>query len=229
MILRMDDREKTSRLESAEKFFKKMGYTPCVDHLLVGDYVFHDRICFEYKTASDMIGSIKDGRVFKQAKNMLQYEYSYVIVVGSVPKQINKDNKKAYWNKSSNGTRFTVKAYLGAVARLETYSNVLVVENQQQAWVLMDSLVSKIFQDNVNVKMIDKPQVGLTNPVASYLSCIYVNDTQRLPVRTALNIVEFLKFHGMKLLDLQHDDLTAIDGIGKKTADAVINAIGELR
>ena len=232
MILKIDDRESSSRIKSAEKFFKKMGYTPCVEHLTVGDYVFHDRICFEYKTASDMIGSIKDGRVFRQARNMKQYEYSFVIVEGSVPKQLQKDNKEAYWKRNNNSkpsSIFTVKSYLGAVARLETYSDVLIVENRQQAWILMDSLVSKIFKDNVDVKMVERPLSGLINPVASYLSCIYINDSQRLPVRTSLNIVEYMDENGMKLLDLTYDDLVNMKGIGKKTASAVMNAIGELK
>jgi len=229
MIVRIDNRESQSRIKSAEKFFKKMGYRPVVEQLSVGDYVFHDRICFEFKTASDMIGSIKDGRIFRQARNMLQYEYSFIIVVGSVPKQINKDNKNAYWYRNENQNRFTVKSYIGAVARLETYSDVLVVDNQQQAFQLMDALVSKIFKDNVDVKMIDRPQSGLYNPVASYLSCIYINDSQRLSAKAALKICEFLEENQMKLLDLEVSDLMSIDGIGKKTAQAVFDAIGELK
>ena len=234
MIVKIDNRESQSRIKSAENFFKKMGYGTSVEHLNVGDYVFHDRICFEYKNASDMIGSIKDGRVFKQARNMLQYDYSYVIIEGSVPKQINQDNSKAYWNCNSNNKKkpqssFTVKSYLGAVARLETYSDVLVVENRQQAWILMDALVSKIFKDNVDVKMVDRPQTGLTNPIASYLSCIYINDHQRLPVKSALKITDYLEDNGLKLLDLEYSDLISIEGIGKKTAQAVDIAIGELK
>ncbi len=227
MKVLIDNREKKSRIESAEKFFKKMGYKPVVETLPVGDYVFHDRICFEYKTPSDMIGSIKDGRIFRQARNMLQYEYSFIIVAGSVPKQINKDNKSAYWYNGNQS--FTVKAYIGAVARLETYSRVLVVDNQKQAFQLMDALVSKIFMDNVDVKMIDRPQSGLYNPIASYLSCIYINDTQRLSAKAALKICDYLKENQLKLLDLEINDLMSIDGIGKKTAQAVFDAIGELK
>jgi len=230
MIVKIDNRESQSRIKSAEKYFNKMGYRTVVEQLSVGDYVFHDRICFEFKTASDMIGSIKDGRIFRQAKNMLQYDYSYIIVVGSVPKQINKDNKKAYWYKGNNPqSHFTVKAYIGAIARLETYSDVLVVDNQQQAFQLMDALVSKIFKDNVDVKMVDRPQSGLFNPVASYLSCIYINDSTRLSAKAALKICDYLEESQMKLLDLGIDDLMSIDGIGKKTAQAVFDAIGELK
>lgn len=230
MKVLIDNRESKTRIKSAEKFFKKLGYKPIVETLTVGDYVFHDRICFEYKTASDMIGSIKDGRIFRQARNMLQYDYSFIIVVGSVPQQINKDNKNAYWYKgNSPKNRFTVKAYIGAVARLETYSRVLVVDNQQQAFQLMDALVSKIFMDNVDVKMIDRPQSGLYNPVASYLSCIYINDSQRLSAKAALKVCEFLEENHLKLFDLEVNDLMSIDGIGKKTAQAVFDAIGELK
>lgn len=228
MIVKIDNREKPSRIKSAIKFFEKRGYGTSVEQLAVGDYVFHDRICFEYKTASDMIGSIKDGRVFRQAINMKQYDYSYVIIEGSVPQQINKDNKNAYWYKGTKGNQFSVKAYIGAIARLETYSHVLIVENKRQAWQLMDALVTKIFQDDVNVKMVDRPQAGLINPVASYLSCIYVNDSQRLSVKNALKIVEFLDENEKSLLDLDLNDLISIDGIGKKTAQAVLQGIGEL-
>ena len=111
---------------------------------------------------------------------------------------------------------------------METYSDVLVVDNQQQAWILMDSLVSKIFADNVDIKMVDRPQSGLTNPIASYLSCVYVNDSQRVSVKNALKIVDYLGENDKKLLELSVSDLTSIDGIGKKTAEAVVEAIGEL-
>lgn len=227
MIVKIDNRESKSRIKSAVKYFETNGYGVSVEQLNVGDYVFHDRICFEYKTASDMIGSIKDGRVFRQARNMKQYEHSFVIVEGSVPRQINKDNKRAYWKKNDN-TVFTVKSWIGAFARLETYSDVLVVDNQQQAWLLMDALVSKIFKDNVDVKMVDRPQNGLINPVASYISCIYVNDSQRVSVKNALKIVDYWKNNDKKLIELTVSDLTGIDGIGEKTAEAVVEAIGEL-
>ena len=228
MMIKIDDRESKSRINSATKFFKKLGYNPVVEHLAVGDYVFYDRICFEYKTASDMIGSIKDGRVFRQAKNMKQYEYSFVIVEGSVPQEIeNQSSKNAYWKKEKGYKGdFTQKAWLGAYARLETYSDVLIVETRQQAWKLMDALVSKIFADNVDIKMIDTPQSGLTNPVASYLSCVYINDSQRLPKSTALKITEQYGLENVTdLTFLTKEDLLSVRGVGKKTADAIMEAI----
>ena len=51
MIVKIDEREKSSRIHSAIKFFEKMGYSTSVETLPVGDYVFGDKICFEYKSA----------------------------------------------------------------------------------------------------------------------------------------------------------------------------------
>lgn len=224
MIVKIDNRESKARIKSAVKYFEKMGYTTSVEQLTIGDYVFHDRICFEYKTSSDMIGSIKNGRVFRQARNMNQYEHSYVLVEGSVPQEINAQNSKSYWRKQKGG--FNLNAWIGAYARLETYSDVLVVDNQSQAWKLMDALVSKLFKDNVDIKMIDTPQNGLINPVASYLSCVYVNDSQRLPKSTALKITEQYDLKCVTdLMFLTFDDILAVKGVGKKTAEAIINAI----
>lgn len=223
MIVKIDEREKKSRIESAEKFFRKQGHVVIRETLVIGDYLFDDKICFEYKSAKDMIESIKDGRVFKQARNMKQYEHSFVIVVGSVPVEVNKQNKY----KSQKF--FTVKAWLGAFARLETYTSVLIVENNQQAWQLMESLVSKILKDNVDIKSVDRPQRGLSNPIASYLSCIYINDSQRLRVKSALAIVDYLEDNGMGLLDLTKDNLLEINGIADKTAEAILDAIGDLK
>jgi ERCC4-type nuclease len=225
-MIRIDNREKDSRIRSATSFFEKMDYSCKVEQLAVGDYVFHDRICFEYKTASDMIGSIMDGRVFRQARNMKQYEYSYIIVVGNVAKTINDRNKKAYWRKYPSKNSFTVYSWLGALARLSTYSQVIVLDNDQQCWKFMDSIVSKILKDNNDVKMVDKPQNGLINPVASYLSCIYINDSQRLPTATAVRITEEYGLETVsQLTSLTKKDLLKVRGIGEKTADAIVEAI----
>ena len=225
-MIRIDDREKDSRIRSATSFFEKLGYSCKTQHLTVADYVFHDRIAFEYKTASDMIGSIMDGRVFRQARNMKQYEYSYIIVVGNVAKEINARNKKAYWRKYPSKNSFTVYSWLGALARLSISSQVICLDNDQQCWKFMDLIVSKILKDNNDVKMVDKPQNGLINPVASYLSCIYVNDSQRLPTSTAVRITDEFGLETVsQLVALSKEDLLKVRGIGDKTADAIVEAI----
>lgn len=227
-MIRIDDRESDSRKKSAIKFFEKRNHRVIEDHLAVGDYVFYDRIAFEYKTASDMIGSIIDGRVFRQASNMRQYDYSAIVVVGNVAEEINNRNSKAYWRKykPKKQKKFTVESWLGALARLSTYSRVICLDNRQQAWKFMETYVAKILKDDVDVKLVDRPQNGLINPVASYLSCIYVNDTQRLPKSTAVKIQKEYDLKNVtQLTALTKEDLLNVSGVGNKTADAILEAI----
>jgi DNA integrity scanning protein DisA with diadenylate cyclase activity len=100
------------------------------------------------------------------------------------------------------------------------------VDNNQQAWTLMKYLVEKILDDDKDIKSVDKPQFKLTDPIASFLGCIYVNNSQRLSIKQAVLIREHLHLETLKdLLDVTYDDLVGIKGIGSKTAKAVIDVI----
>ena len=226
MKLLIDNREDKKRINSATRFFESSTYKVSSQKLPIGDYVFDDKVVFEYKTPSDMINSIMDGRIFKQANNMLQYPFSYVIVVGNVADEINRRNEPKYYNKYNKMRSFTIKSYLGALARLYTYSNVIHVDNNQQAWILMKYLVEKLLTDNKDVKAIDKPHFKLTDPIATFLGCIYVNDTQRISSKQAILIREYLHLETLHdLLSIEYEDLVDIKGIGSKTAKAVMEAI----
>lgn len=224
MKLVIDNREDNKRINSATRFFES--YAVEVEQLPIGDYVFEDKIVFEYKTPSDMVNSIMDGRIFKQAHNMKQYPFSYVIIVGNVADEINRRNEPKYWNKYNKIRTFTIKSYLGALARLYTYTNVINVDNNQQAWTLMQYLVEKLLDANQDVKAIEKPQFKLTDPIASFLGCIYVNNSQRLSIKQAVLIREYLHLETLDdLLNVTYEDLVGIKGIGSKTAKAVMEVI----
>ena len=224
MKLVIDNREDNKRINSATRFFST--YSVKTDQLPIGDYLFEDKIVFEYKTPSDMINSIMDGRIFKQAHNMEQYPFSFVIIVGNVADEINRRNEPKYWNKYNRIRTFTIKSYLGALARLYTYTKVIHVDNNQQAWTLMQYLVEKLLEENKDIKAIDKPQFKLTDPIASFLGCIYVNNSQRLSIKQAVLIREYLHLETLEdLLNVTYEDLVSIKGIGSKTAKAVIEVI----
>lgn len=237
MNIKIDNREDKKRIKSCVKYFtgenykaKKNSYNgkgniATVGTMTVGDYIFDDKVCFEYKRADDFIGSVMSGRVFKQSRNMQQYPFSYVIIVGNVAKEINTRNERKYWNGRGKLKSFTVKQYLGAVARLSVDGKVLHVDNQQQGWILMESLASKCLED-ASVKGIDKPSFKLTDPIASFLGCIYVNDTSRLAMNQAVLIREHLHLETLTdLMNVTYDDLIGIKGIGEVTATAVIKAL----
>lgn len=224
MKLVIDNREDTKRINSATRFFST--YSVSTSQLPIGDYLFADKVVFEYKTPSDMVNSIIDGRIFRQAHNMEQYPFHYVIIVGNVADEINRRNEPKYYNKYNRMRAFTIKSYLGALARLYTYTTVIHVDNNQQAWILMQYLVEKLLEDNKNIKAIDKPHFKLTDPIASFLGCIYVNNSQRLSIKQAVLIREHCHLETLEdLLNVTYEDLVDIKGIGSKTAKAVMEAI----
>lgn len=237
MNIEIDNREDNRRIASAVKYYTHQDYHQdkreyhgnlnhaFISKLSIGDYLFDKKIAFEYKTPSDIINSIIDGRVFKQAEQMNQYPYSFVIIVGNVAEEINRRNEPKYYNKYNKIRTFTLKNYLGALARLYTYSKVIHVDNNRQAWILMDYLVSKLLE-NKSVKALDKPSFKLTDPIASFLGLIYVNDKQRVTSKQAVLIREHL---GLKTLtdlcNIEYEDLVGIKGIGSKTARKIMECI----
>ena len=237
MNIKIDNREDKSRINSCVNFYTKQDYKKdilnyhgfnnhvIIDKLAIGDYVFEDKVCFEFKTASDMINSIMDGRIFKQAHHMKQYPFSYVIVVGNVADEINRRNEPKYYNKYNKMRTFTLKNYLGALARLYTYTKVVHLDNNQQCWILMEYLVTKLLDEN-DVKPLDKPSFKLTDPIASFLGCIYVNQNQRVSSKQAILIREHLHLETLQdLLNVTYDDLVSVKGIGSKTARKIMDVL----
>ena len=223
MKLQIDNRESNTRISSACQYFHD--YDIQVGSYPVGDFIFEDKVCFEYKTANDIISSIIDGRVFRQVERMKQYPYSYVVIVGNVADTINERNAN-YWNRKHQLKQFTVRNYLGALARLQIESKVVHVDNNQQAWVIMEFLTKKLLDKNPNIRGVDRPKATLSDPIATFLSCIYINDSQRLGIKTAVMIREYLKLENLSdLLQVTYDDLVSVKGVGSKTARRIMDVL----
>ena len=220
----IDNRESKSRINSALQYFSDK-YEIETDNYPVGDFIFDGKVCFEYKTANDMISSVIDNRVFRQAERMKQYPFSYIIIVGNVANAINERNA-SYWNRKNQVRQFTVKNYLGSLARLNIDSHVIHVDNNTQCWILMDFLVKKLLDKNPHVRGVDRPKATLSDPIATFLSCIYINDSQRLGIKTAVMIREYLHLESLKdLLDVEYDDLVKVKGVGVKTAKKIMEVL----
>lgn len=234
--LLIDNRESKTRINSALNYFightqmedgkyKGNGNVAKVSTLPVGDFVFDNKVIFEYKTANDIISSIIDGRVFRQVEKMKQYPFSYVIIVGNVAQTINERNEN-YWNRRNQVKQFTVRNYLGALARLQVESKVIHVDNNQQCWTVMDFIVQKLLDENPNVRGVDRPKVTLSDPIATFLSCIYINENSRLGIKTAVMIREYLHLESLSdLLDVKYEDLVKVKGVGVKTAKKIMEVL----
>ena len=224
MKLQIDNRESKSRINSAVQYFNDK-YEIETDNYPVGDFIFDNKVVFEYKTAPDIVSSIIDNRVFRQVEKMKQYPFSYVIVVGNVAEHINERNAN-YWNRRNQVKQFTVRNYLGALARLQIESKVIHVDNNQQAWTIMDFITKKLLDDNPDIRGVDRPKATLSDPIATFLSCIYINDSQRLGIKTAVMIREYLHLENLSdLLAVSYDDLVKVKGVGSKTARRIMDVL----
>ena len=227
MELEIDVREATSRKESAYQFFTGKSYDVSVKQLTIGDFIFDKKIVFEWKEPNDIINSIMDGRIFRQTKRMRQHPKSYVIIVGDVFQEIrsryDSPENPLFWEYRSGKMKpFTVINYIGALATLYENDRVIHVENQHQAFTLMDYLVRNILQKNADMKSVDKPVCKMTDSVSTFLACI-----DGISIKKALLVKNSLGLECLRdLLDISYDDLTKIKGIGSKTARKIMEEIG---
>lgn len=74
----IDDREPA---EFAELFRAAGAKSVSVAHLSMGDFIVNGRWLFERKTMGDFCASLVDGRLFKQALRMLQWEGPVVLLL----------------------------------------------------------------------------------------------------------------------------------------------------
>ena len=217
MNLKIDDREQ-NRIQSATDYYTKQGYNVTIEELPIGDYIFQDKVCFEFKTIPDFISSIQSGRVFNQAINMAEtYPYNYVIIHGD------EHNRAKTLAMSRHYQPITIYQYLAAIASLNRY--ITVIESYtpyiEEAYYRMMITSKKCLQDKPIVKKFPKKH---RNPALNYLCyCVY-----GLNYKRATDIVNTLDLHTLEdLLYLDHDKLTRINGIGPKLADKIINTISD--
>lgn len=216
--LKIDDREKKSRIESARRFFEEKHISTKTDRLPIGDYLFNDKLVFEWKSPADFVHSIIDKRIFKQIQRMKQYPHKYVIIVGNVFEYLREQYiiRRRYSLKE-----FTVNNVLGALASILEYDKVIMVENDNQAFTIMSFLAQNILTKDKH-DPIDKPVCRMSDSVGTFLCCIDNVNTKK-----AILIKEQLKLECLRdLLNVTREDLIGISGIGKKTADKILGEIG---
>lgn len=215
MKIQIDAREK-DRIRSSTKYYTEQGLDVEVCELPVGDYVFDDKVCFEFKLVSDFIASIQDHRVFNQSIEMAEnYDHAFVIIYGDL------FNRSKYLAMSRNYREISVFQYIGAISSLNRYVTVLQVYNPyiDEAYYTMMVQAKKCLSNKPIVKKFPRKH---RNPAYNYLSyCVYGVNSKR-----ASEICSQLDLHTLEdLLYLDHHQLTNIDGIGPKLADRILTTI----
>ena len=221
MLVKIDTREK-DRIQSATAYFKEQGLEVSVEELEIGDYIFSNgesEVVFEFKLVSDFIASIQDHRVFNQSIEMAEnYDYAFVIIHGDMA------TRSKCIAMSRNYREVNLFQYIGAISSLNRYVTVLQVYSPfiNESYYTMMKQAEKCLSNKPIVKKFSRKN---KNPVMNYLCyCIY-----GINYKKAKLIVDTYNLKSLAdLMKLNKEDLCLINGISDKTAQNILNAIGEL-
>lgn len=215
--VKIDNREKYSRIEHAKEYFEENGCDVIVQELPFGDYIFNDEVVFEYKSLSDFVQSVQSQRVFNQAIDQSTvFKYHFIIVVS------NERERRGYFNKLKHNCNhnlyFTHYKFIGAIARLNTFTTVIQANTEKEAFIYMRSQARKCLDNKHIVKRLEKKT---DNPCFNWLMNIkHISD-----VKAELIVKELGLETLTDLLKITNTDLESIDGIGSSTASIVMKSI----
>lgn len=167
--------------------------------LSLGDYIISDRIIVERKSGNDLAQSIMDGRLFDQAKRLIDtYETPVLIVEGDVPM------KKA--------------AFQGAIVSvIKNGISVLTVENTQETVEILNRMALSEVKEKRG-PVVRKKHKKKNDPETTAIHALsMIPGISYKKSESLLN-----QFGSIKAIaSLSEKDLTEVEGIGEKTADLI--------
>ena len=215
MKVLISDKEQ-DRIPQAEKYFQELGCETEVTNLQYGDYVFDGKVAVEYKTMADFFASIQDNRVFNEAINQAEnFDWHYVLIHG------NEHERSKCVAMSRNYIPVDLYQFHGAIASINRYSTVIECYSPfiNEAFYKMYIQAKKDLSNKPIVKKFNRKH---KNSAMNYLTyCVY-----GLNYRRADDIVTTLDLHTLEdLLNVTHQQLTSVEGIGNKLADRIIDTL----
>lgn len=219
MNIKIDNRE-GQRIEHMKTHYNKNKIT--VTQLETGDFIFNDKIAFEYKTLPDFISSIHDGRLIEQAIRLNQtYPYPFIIIQAG-EKELQAELNKNYFlrrtRKKNKPPAFTTKQYYGMINRLNCYVTVITCPTEAQCFESMINQAEKCLDDApVNRKI-----VKTGNPAYQCLRyCI-----RGVGEKTARKITTGLELETIQdLTQITIEDLASIHGVSRSKAEKIYGQI----
>lgn len=207
----IDSRE-THRIDIATEYFESQGYKVTSKELPTGDYLFQNKVVFEFKTWVDFMSSITDGRLWNESqKQMENYDIHFVVIHGT-----NRDYQEAFQH---NG--LTDEMITGAIARLNTYTKILHgTRTIQDTFGMMMTTAEKCLDDKTLCRQFGTKSV---NKAFDCLSCC-VDDIKGERAKAIVNTLGLETIRDVT--ELTHEDLVKVPGIGDVLAKKVLDAIG---
>ena len=212
------DTRETDRIRPA-MFFFSINNTVSIEELPTGDYIFEDngkQAVFEYKTMSDFINSVMEGRVFNQAIDQQSQFINHFVIIEGTDEDRENEAEEIYKN---SGLNFTKEQFYGAITRLNTFTTVIRVPNRKTAFEVMEQQAKKCLDDKVLAKTFPKSEGNAAFRYLCYC-CLGVGSKTAEKIVDELNLVNLTD-----IINLKKEDLMSIYRIGETTADNITTQI----
>lgn len=208
----IDSREQ-KRIPIATDYYTNQGCTVQIQELPTGDYIFNDQVVMEFKTMSDFMSSITDGRLWNESqKQMEHYPIHFIVLHGT-----NRDYKQAFQHNGLEEKHIT-----GAIARLLTYTKIIRgTGTLTDTFELMRVTAEKCLDNKTLTKQFGTKSV---NPAFNFL-CYCVDDIKGERAKTIVNYLHLKTLNDLMKLDAAQ--LTSVPGIGEVLAGKILEALGK--
>ena len=224
MNILIDSREKQRKIRAAD-FFAGKGHSSTIKSLDVGDYVFSDRVVFEYKEIGDFMSSVINESLFNEAANQaLEYDFHYVIVQGNLRTWLD-DNWKyvntKWHNRYDKYLHTNLGRYFGALRRLRTFTTPIIVIREEQAFDEMLLQAIKCLDGKSKFYSNVTRPVPSQDPVDILLTSVKgISSKKAEAIRKTHNLENIYD-----LMNLTVDNFEEVEGIGEKTSTNIYEFI----
>ena len=217
----IDTREK-ERKDRANIFYSGKGHDTSIEMLDVGDYLFDDRVVFEYKEIGDFMQSINNESLFNEAANQsLKYPFHYVIIVGDMKAYVKSNFQYSRMDDYGKYILLNYGKYYGALRRLRTFTTPIECSDEKQAFYEMLLQAIKCLDGKSKYYSNVSRQVESQDPSDILLCSVNgVSSKKAEAIR---------KHHSINtiydLMKLTINDFKDVNFIGEKTATNIYNFI----
>lgn len=235
MEIKIDSREhgkhglSLTRKDRAFEYYTTKGHTANIELLDYGDYLFNDKIVYEYKTINDFMSSIYNNSLLEEAVNQAKhYPYHYVIIVGNIHDYIQEHwsyyiTRKRWEYNYQKYLLTNLKAYSGSVRKLNTFTCCIYASDEIKAFheMLLQSmkcLDGKIYGGT------KRPIPGQDIIDHSLMGAGNVSVKRCKDIRKTLNIKSV-----DDLMACSVEDFNSVRGIGVKTAHNLYEWLHEVK
>lgn len=213
--LKIDFREQRSGIVSElEKLANRPTFELCT--LPTGDYLIGDKIIVERKTLNDFLGSIKDGRIFRQAYRIVQSGKNGLIILEG--------------DKSTVGPScMTRKAVQGALVHLTVFIGIPVIRSldiHETATLLVDLFHQCQRQELPRQKQAISGKPGIRIDKKQRQKLFLLQNLPGIGTKRGLALLRlFSTFEN--IINAPPDELAKAEGIGRKLANNIFAILHE--